>query len=97
MSLVSNRSFGVKLKFDGSLDCYEARWAVCGGNQQPSVDYNETFYPIVKTIIDRNASAWLCGVHGLLISRMSRIKSCMVNSMRLFIDNNRLVLWTLLD
>jgi len=37
-----------KLKSDGSLDRYKARWVLRGFSQQPGVDFEETFSPVVK-------------------------------------------------
>jgi hypothetical protein len=40
--------FKHKLKVDGSLDRYKARWALWGFTQRLGVDYDETFSPVVK-------------------------------------------------
>jgi hypothetical protein len=40
--------FKHKLKADGSLDLYKARWALPRFTQRPGVDYDETFNPVVK-------------------------------------------------
>lgn len=32
----------------GSLECYKARWVLCGFTQRPGVDFGETFSPVVK-------------------------------------------------
>ena len=42
-----------KLLADGSLDRYKARWVLQGFTQRPSVDYDETFSPVVKPAIVR--------------------------------------------
>jgi hypothetical protein len=41
--------FRRKLKTDGSLDRYKARWVLCGFTQRPRIDYDETFSPVVKS------------------------------------------------
>jgi hypothetical protein len=45
--------FRHKLNPDGSLARYKARWVVRGFTQQASVDYGETFNPVVKPAMMR--------------------------------------------
>lgn len=40
--------FNHKFKADGSLERYKAQWVLRGFNQCPSIDFDETFSPIVK-------------------------------------------------
>jgi hypothetical protein len=40
--------FRHKLKPDGSLDRYKARWVLHGFSQEQGVDFDETFSPVVK-------------------------------------------------
>jgi hypothetical protein len=40
--------FNDKFASDGGLARYKARWVVRGFSQQPGVDFNETFSPVVK-------------------------------------------------
>lgn len=37
-----------KLNLDSSLARYKARWVIRGYSQQPSIDYSETFSPVIK-------------------------------------------------
>ena len=40
--------FKHKFRADGSLERYKARWVLRGFSQRPSVDFSETFSPVVK-------------------------------------------------
>uniref|UniRef100_A0A453IHG4 Reverse transcriptase Ty1/copia-type domain-containing protein n=1 Tax=Aegilops tauschii subsp. strangulata TaxID=200361 RepID=A0A453IHG4_AEGTS len=40
--------FKHKFHSDGSLARYKARWMVRGYSQQPGIDFDETFSPMVK-------------------------------------------------
>jgi hypothetical protein len=40
--------FRHKYNSDGSLSRHKARWVVWGFSQQPGIDYDETFGPVVK-------------------------------------------------
>jgi hypothetical protein len=46
--ITSKWIFKHKLKADGSLDWYKARWALRGFTQHSRVDYDETFNPVIK-------------------------------------------------
>jgi hypothetical protein len=37
-----------KFNSDGSFARHKARWVVCGFSQQPCIDYDDTFSPVVK-------------------------------------------------
>jgi hypothetical protein len=49
--------FKHKLRADGTLDRYKARWVLWGFTQRPGVDYDETFNPVVKSVIVRTVLA----------------------------------------
>jgi hypothetical protein len=53
MSVTGKWIFKHKLKADGSLDRYKARWVLRGFTQCPEVDYDETFNPVVMSAIIR--------------------------------------------
>lgn len=40
--------FQHKLKLDGTLEHYNARWVLRGFSQEQGVDFDETFSPVVK-------------------------------------------------
>jgi hypothetical protein len=54
--------FTHKLRADGTLDRYKARWVLRGFTQRPGVDYEETFSPVVKPAI-------VCTVLTTVVSR----------------------------
>jgi histone deacetylase 1/2 len=47
--------FHHKLKPDGSLDRYKARWVLRGFSQEQGIDFNETFSLVVKPATVKNA------------------------------------------
>jgi hypothetical protein len=46
--ITSKWIFKHKFNFDGSLEWYKARWVLRDFTQQPDVDYDENFSPVVK-------------------------------------------------
>jgi hypothetical protein len=53
--------FKHKFNSDDSLEQYKARWVLRGFTQQPSVDYDGTFSPMIKP-------AMVCTVLSLIVS-----------------------------
>jgi hypothetical protein len=49
--------FTHKLRADGTLDHYKARWVLQGFTQRPGVDYDKTFNPVVKSTTVRTVLA----------------------------------------
>jgi hypothetical protein len=49
--------FTHKLRADGTLDRYKARWVLRGFTQRPGVDYDETFSSVVKSFTVRTVLA----------------------------------------
>jgi histone deacetylase 1/2 len=62
----------IKHRADGTLERYKARWVLQGCSQQPGVDYDETFSPMVKPATVRIV-LWLSLALGLCTSSMSRM------------------------
>jgi hypothetical protein len=54
--------FTHKLRVDGTLDRYKARWILRGFTQRPEVNYDEIFSPVVKSAT----------VHTVLATAVSR-------------------------
>jgi hypothetical protein len=50
--------FRHKIKVDGTLDQYKARWVLRGFTQRHRVDYDETFSPVIKPATVRTYMMW---------------------------------------
>ena len=73
--------FKHKFGADGALARYKARWVVRGFSQQPGIDYDETFSPVVKPATAL-CSASPSHMLGRFISWTSRMPSSMAISTR---------------
>jgi hypothetical protein len=55
--------FCVKRHTDGSIERYKARLVAKGFHQQPSIDYSETFSPVIKPITIRTVLSLAVASH----------------------------------
>jgi hypothetical protein len=84
--------FTHKLKPDGSLDRYKARWVVRGFTQRAGVDFGKAFTPVVKPATIALSSPLLHPTNGRRISSMCLMLSSMDICVNMSSVSNRLAL-----
>jgi hypothetical protein len=88
--------FRHKHNSDGSLARHKARWVVRGFTQQPGIDFDETFSPVVKPATIRIVLSLALSLNsGPSTNLMSKTLFSMVISPKMSIANNPRVLLTL--
>lgn len=84
--------YKLKLKLDGSVERYKARLIAKGYHQTASLDYFETFSPVVKPTTIRIVLSLNVSHNGVFGNSMFIMLSSMVLFRRMSIWSNHLVL-----